>query len=94
MQNYQDALLPKCLLPKRPITEMSNYRNVQIAKCPVTEMSITKTSVTKVSVTEMSGYHRIEQLSNVINVKKSTKKTFLTWTCIVVPLDLVQTAHD
>ena len=59
-------MLPRCpitmqnvLLPKRPITEMSYYRNVQLPKCPVTEMSVTKTSITKVSVTEMSGYHII-----------------------------------
>ena len=32
---------------------MSGYQNVQLPKCPVTEMSVTKTSVTKVSFTEM-----------------------------------------
>ena len=36
---YQDVLLPKYLLPKCPITEMSSYRNVLLPKCPVTEMS-------------------------------------------------------
>ena len=40
---------------------MSYYQNVQLPKCPVTEMSVTemsvtKTSITKVSFTEMSGY--------------------------------------
>ena len=30
---YQDVLLPKCLLPKCPITEMSSYRNVLLPKC-------------------------------------------------------------
>ena len=40
--------------------------------------------------------YRIELLSNVINVKKSTKTTFLTGICVVVllALDLVETAHD
>ena len=32
-------VLPKCMLPKCPITKMSGYRNVQLPKCPVTEMS-------------------------------------------------------
>ena len=49
-------VLPKCLLPKCPVTKMSSYPNVQLPKCPVTKMSVTKTSVTKVSFTEMSGY--------------------------------------
>ena len=53
---YKDALLPKCLLPKCPITETSYYRNVQLLKCPFTEMSINKVSFTKVSFTKMSGY--------------------------------------
>ena len=34
-----NAMLPKCMLPRCPITEMSGYRNVRLPKCPVTEMS-------------------------------------------------------
>ena len=49
---YQDVLLPKLL----SVTKISYYRNVQLPKCPVTEMSVIKTSITKVSFTEMSGY--------------------------------------
>ena len=47
-------LLPKCLLPKYPITKTSYYQNVWLPKCPVTKISVTKTSITKVSFTEMS----------------------------------------
>ena len=43
-------------LPKCSVTEMSSYRNVLLPKCPVTKMSVTKTSITKVSFTKMSGY--------------------------------------
>ena len=34
MPCYQNACYQDVLLPKRPVTEMSSYRNVQLPKCP------------------------------------------------------------
>ncbi len=36
--------------------KMSDYRNIQLPKCPVTKMSVAQLSMAKVSFTKMSGY--------------------------------------
>ena len=60
------------------VTETSYYRNAQLPKCPVTEMSVTKTSVTKVSVTEMSGYH-LKQCLNLDATVEAVETRFDTY---------------
>ena len=47
---YQDFLLPKCLLPKCPITETSSYQNVLLPKCQLPKHPLPKCPLSKCHV--------------------------------------------